>query len=233
LHIEPDFWGYAAQTGADPRTLQAAVRDASSTDCADLDDSIAGMVKCMITMARRYAPNAKVGLHASSWGTNIDVLQNRDPSFDVTREGTKLGNWLSAAGAGDGDFVGSDMCDRDADWYRLVGGKNVWFDATNTTLPNFHQAFAWSGAVASAVGRPIIWWQLPVGNSSLPNTTSAWKDNRVDYLFAHPDEVVSSGAVGMAFGAGQSDQTTPSSDGGNLAAKAASHRQLGGVAVCP
>ncbi len=232
VHIEPDFWGYCEQANADPHAEPAAVQAANKMDCATQENSIAGLGRCLIAMVRKYAPNARVGLHASAWGTNMDVLANTDPSFDVAGEAAKLGSWLTAAGAGDGDFVVADMSDRDAGYYQSQG-NDTWWDATNATLPNFHQAFAWAKAVAETVGKPIVWWQIPVGNMSLPNTSTMWKDNRVDYLFAHMDEVAAAHGAGLFFGAGAGGQTTPESDGGNLIAKVKAYESGGGQPACP
>jgi hypothetical protein len=112
-------------------------------------------------------------------------------------------------------------------------GRNGWLDATNQKLPDFAQAFAWARAVADRTGRPLVWWQIPVGNSGLPDHDGAWRDNRVEYFFAHPDQVAGSGAVAIAFGAGAGDQTTPESDGGYLAACAVALDAAGGQPLCP
>ena len=238
LHVEPDFWGYAQHAAIDAGTgahgLPAAVASANPSDCAGFEESIAGLGRCMIAMVRKYAPNARVGLHASGWGTKVDVLQNASASLDVAAEGAKLGRFLVECGADLGDFVVADMSDRDAGWYqRQVPPRNTWWDASNATLPDFHQAFAWAKSVSAAVGRPVLWWQIPVGNMSLPNAPGAWQDNRVDYLLSHPAEVAASGGFGLAFGAGASDQTTPSSDGGNLVGQVNAYAASGGAALCP
>jgi hypothetical protein len=186
-------------------------------------------------MTRKYAPNARVGLHASGWGTSMDVLMNTQAGFDVTGEAQKLAAFLVAAGAQDGDFLVADASDRDAGWYEYVkmdGGAHFW-DPTNAKLPNFHQAFAWAKAVSEAANLPVIWWQLPVGNPAQNNTCDHYQDNRVDYFFAHTDEVAAAHGLGFAFGAGASCNTTPESDGGNLIAKTQAYAQKGGQALCP
>jgi hypothetical protein len=227
LHIEPDFWGYAAQLNLDPHQLPAAVTKANPTDCATEEDSIAGMARCLIHMVRVYAPNAKVGLHASAWGTKIDVLGNTNPALDVAGEANKLGDFLTACGAGGSDFLAVESSDRDAGYYQSIG-RSTWWDATNATLPNFHQAFAWAKALAERVGKPVFWWQMPLGNGSLPNQPNQWKDNRVDYFFGHTGEVAAAHSAGMAFGAGAGDQTTPETDGGNFVAKVNAYYGAGG-----
>lgn len=214
VHVEPDFWGYAEQVNPDPHQIPAAVASAYA-GCAGFEDSIAGFGRCMIALARAHAPNARIGLHGSGWATKIDVLLNTQQSLDVAAEAQKLGAFLTDAGAADGDFVVVDASDRDAAWY-ATQGRDTWWDATNATLPNFHQAFTWAGALAESVGKPIVWWQVPVGNMSLPNTNQEWQDNRVDYFMTHMDEVAAAHGVAVLFGAGDGAQTTPETDGGNL-----------------
>ena len=218
LHIEPDFWGYVEQSGSDPHAIPAPVAGANPTDCLSFEGSVAGFGHCLISMVRKYAPNAKVGLHASGWGTTTNVLSNSDASLDVANEGNKLGKYLIALGAADGDFVAADMSDRDAGFYQQQG-LNTWWDATNATLPNFHQAFAWAKSVSDTISKPIVWWQIPVGNMSQNDTPTHYRDNRVDYLLTHLDEVVAANGAGLFFGAGEVQQTTPETDGGNLIAK--------------
>lgn len=231
LHLEPDFWGYVEQLNSDPHAVPAKVTAANATDCAGYENSAAGFAKCLIHMVRVYAPNAKVGLHASAWGTKMDVFGNSDAKLDVAGEAQKMAAFLTALGAKDGDFIVSDPSDRDAGYYESVGRK-TWWDASNATLPHFHQAFAWTKTLAEAMAMPVLYWQIPVGNMSQTNTTDHWKDNRVDYFFAHMDEVVAAHIVGLFFGAGMGGMTTPESDGGNLVAKTSAYRTAGGAKLC-
>jgi hypothetical protein len=95
------------------------------------------------------------------------------------------------------------------------------------------QAFSWAKGVGDTTGKPILWWQLPVGNMSQNNTTDHWKDNRVDYFMTHMDEVAAADGFGVAFGAGAGGQTTPSTDGGNLVSKVNAYSSAGGQSPCP
>lgn len=231
LHIEPDFWGYAQQVNDDPTKIPAAVASANPTDCGTLPNTIAGMGECLIAMSKKYAPKAKVSLHGSGWATKFDVLLNKDPNFDVTGHAAKLGKFLAQTGP-NADFVAVDAADRDAAWYESQG-QNRWWDATNATLPNFQQAFVWSKALAESAQRPVLWWQLPVGNMSLPNQNEKWKDNRVDYFMTHMNEVSAAHGLGAAFGSGAGGQTNPSTDGGNLVGKVKAYAAAGGQPACP
>jgi hypothetical protein len=214
VHIEPDFWGYAQQLNQNPAAIPAKVASAND-ECRAYENNVAGLGRCMIHLVRVHAPNARVGFHGSGWATGADVLSNTDPGLDVEGEARKLGSFLSALGAGDSDFVVIDASDRDAAWY-ATQGRDTWWDDTNKKLPNFSQAFRWSKALAESVKKPVLWWQVPVGNMQLSNQMNRWKDNRLDYFLDHPDQLVASHAAGVLFGAGDGNQTTPDTDNGHL-----------------
>lgn len=214
LHVEPDFWGFVRQVSADPGAVPAAVRAANPTDCAAQPNNAAGLAKCMIAMARKYAPNAKLGLHVSPW------------NYGVSGDGAAAGAFMLALGAGDGDFVVTDPSDRDAGYYESIGQNRWWTDSSAKAY------LAWSRTVAEVVGKPTLMWQIPLGNSAQNNTGNHWKDNRVEWLFAHLAEVSQAKIVGLLFGAGASGQTTPETDGGLLNARTVAYRAAGGTALC-
>jgi hypothetical protein len=235
IHIEPDFWGYAQQAAraasTDAHHLAAEVNTANATDCGSQENSIAGMGSCMIAMVRAYAPNAYVGLHASGWGSGYDVILNTDPTLSIGSQGVSTADFLLSCGAAQSDVIVADISDRDAGYYQSIG-RNTWLDATDAKLPNFTQTFTWSRFLANRSGKPVLWWQVPVGNMGLSNTTNAWKDNKVDYFFAHPDRVTANGAIGMAFGSGASGQTTPETDNDNLVGWASALKEAGSQQLC-
>ena len=242
LHIEPDFWGYVRQAG-DPTTL-AAVVGAVNPDCTALPSTIAGMGQCMIAMARKYAPNALVGLQASAW----NIAGNTDTSVDVTQDAAQVATLLAACGQSKADFVVVETSDRDAGYYQLVENRDTWWDPTDATLPSYAQDLTWIKALTEALGTPALYWQTPLGNAAQTNTANHYKDNRVDYFFGGSASQVESGSavtvsshwsalagahvIGVAFGAGAGDQTDPDTDGGNLATKTKAYSSSGGQLLC-
>jgi hypothetical protein len=230
VHVEPDFWGYAQQLNSDP--TQIPVQLSSFADCETQGPNLKGFVQCIIAMARKYSPNVRIGFHGSSFATGNDVSINTNPTLDVAGEGTKLAAFLKAAGADQADFVAVDASDRDSGYYASIGQPHAW-DATNATLPDFHQSFTWVQALAEGLSLPVIYWQVPVGNSAQNNTLNHWTDNRVDYFYAHPNELAAAHVAGMMFGAGASTQTFPEGDGGNLISKEKTYVTSGGQSVCP
>jgi hypothetical protein len=243
LHIEPDFWGYVRQAG-NPTTLPAAVSSVNSTDCSSLPSTIAGMGQCMISMVRKYAPNALVGLQASAWNS----AGNTSASTDVTVDAKAVATVLAACGQSKADFVVVETSDRDAGYYQVVKKQDTWWDPTDKALPDYAQDLMWIKALTEALGVPALYWQTPLGNSSGTNTNNSYKDNRVDYFFggsasqvesgaavtvpSHVSELAAAHVVGVAFGAGAGGPTTPDTDGGNLATKTKAYIASGGQSLC-
>ncbi len=233
LHLEPDLWGYAQHVAEEPSTLPAPVSKAAPAECGQLPDTVAGLSRCLIRMARVHAPNAKVGLHASFWATKVDVSINRDPALDVVAQAQQVGRYLLRLGAAESDFIAIGASDRDAGYYQHVRGQDRWWDPHNQRLPHFRQAFTWAKAVSETARLPNLWWQLPLGHSGLSDQPEGWRDNRVDYFLSHPEEVTSAHGFAIAFGAGMKGMTTPSTDGGNFLQRARRHLSSSRPPICP
>ena len=209
VHFEPDFWAYAEQQShEDPTSLKVAIK-ANAPDCQDVSDDLVGMGYCIVKLARMYAPKALIGFHASEWA-------NGDPNATAA--------FLKKVGADRTDVIFADLLDRDAGCFEAKVDPvcqrdgNFYWDETNTKSPNFHEYLGWSKAISAGVGRPIMWWQVPFGvPSSTPGGTAGhYRDNRVHYIFSHIQEFVAAGGLGVAFGTGAGNQTTPDTDGGQF-----------------
>jgi hypothetical protein len=187
----------------------------------------------MVAMSHKYAPHALVGLHASQWSTNQNVSLNTSATFDIAGEAKKTATFLATCGSS-ADLVIVETSDRDAGYYQTAMNKNTWWDATNATLPDFHQDFTWVKALTESMSKPALYWQTPLGNANQNNTANHYKDNRAAYFLSHMSELASAHAIGAAFGAGAGDQTTPESDGGYFVtqAKAFFSSAGGGQALC-
>ena len=111
VHVEPDLWGYAQQVDGDPTAIPVAVSAAGASECASLDDDLAGFARCLQAIAKAEAPNLLVGFHASGWATGIDALQNTDPNFDLAGDAQQTAAYLKALGADEADVVVVEMSD--------------------------------------------------------------------------------------------------------------------------
>ncbi|HTO96808.1 MAG TPA: hypothetical protein VMK66_07160 [Myxococcales bacterium] len=208
VHFEPDFWGFTQVTQGDPAKMAVHVK-ANAPDCAALPDDVTGMGKCLVKLARLYAPKAVVGFHASPWaaGNPADLAQ-----------------YLVKIGAGEGDLVVIDVLDRDAGCFEAHtdpgcqrgSASDKWYwDETNQTSPNFHEHLTWAKALSDGTGKPLLWWQMPLGvpSSQRGGTAGHYRDNRAHYLFTHTSEFVAAGGVGAVFGVGAGNQTDITTDG--------------------
>ena len=208
VNFEPDFWGYAQQKspGGDPTKLAASVTLAA--DCSSLSNDVVGLGHCLLTIARKYAPQAYVGFPPSAWGgTTLDSV--------VT--------FMKAVGAGEGDIVVMQTSDRDAGCYEAATesdcqrqGSGWYWDETNATHPNFQDHLATAKAYYDGLARPLVWWQTPMGvPSATPGgSPNHYRDNRVHYFLTHPSELAAVGGLGVVFGAGAANQATIETDNG-------------------
>lgn len=213
IDLEPDFWGYVRSLG-DPHQVAAQVSAANPTDCGSQENSAAGLSRCLMSMARKYAPNTAVGLHLTCWDWQTATQA-------CVRDYAKLG-------AQNADFLVTDVSDRDAGWYAQPahgGSDHFWTDQKAAATLKFYKT------MAESVGKPVVLWQIPVGNMAQNNTLNHYKDDKVDWFFAHMDQVANAHVAGLLFGPGQQEQTTAESDGGNLIRKAIAYHNAGGTAL--
>jgi len=213
IDLEPDFWGYVRSLG-DPHEVPAQVTGANPTDCGSHENSAAGLAQCLIAMTHKYAPNAAVGMHLTCW----DWPWGIQGCIDDYR----------ALGAPSADFLVADVSDRDAGWYALPanGGRNAfWTEQEAAASLGFYKA------MAEAMGRPMVLWQIPLGNMAQNNTLNHYQDDKVDWFFGNMDKVADAHVVALLFGAGHGEQTSVETDGGNLIRHTIAYRQSGGVAL--
>ncbi|MFF4113635.1 RICIN domain-containing protein [Streptomyces sp. NPDC001714] len=213
IDLEPDFWGYVRSLG-DPHQVPAQVSSANPKDCGSQENSATGLAQCLISMAHKYAPNTAVGMHLScfDWETNTQACVKSYESF----------------GAKNADFLATDVSDRDAGWYAQPahgGSDHFWTDQKAAAALQFYKT------MAESVGKPVVLWQIPVGNMAQNNTLNHYKDDKVDWFFAHMDQVANAHVAGLFFGPGQQEQTSVETDGGNLINKTIAYHNSGGTAL--
>jgi hypothetical protein len=74
---------------------------------------------------------------------------------------------------------------------------------------------------------------MPLGrpNADPGGAPNAYRDNRVQYFFEHPEEFRDAGGVGAVFGKGMTNQTTIKTDGGQFADALRNYRNRPAVAL--
>ncbi len=213
VSFEPDFWGYVQQqtAGGDPTARFAWVN--ITPECATLPNDVTGVGRCLVRIARQYAPRVAVGFPPSTFGdpvqANVEAFMNR-------------------IGAATADFVTMQTLDRDAGCFEAVPQPSYcqrvripyYWDESNQTSPNFREHFAAAQSFGRAIGNlPLVWWQTPMGQpaaSSLGGRSKRWRDNRVNYFLTHGSELVAAGGMAVVFSTGEPNQTDISSDDGQF-----------------
>lgn len=214
VHVEPDLWGYAQRHSELPSGTPMKV-GALVPECVDLPADVSGMARCVIRLSRQIAPKVVIGLSASSFGAFTNGYS--DP--------TRIGNYMKSIGADEGDITVVETLDRDAGCFEngsdpncKRAGKFYW-DESNVAHPNFHDHLAWAKTIRTTVGKPLLWWQMPLGvPAGTAGSAGRYRDNRVRYLFSHPSEFAAAGGIGAVFGTGAGNQTDAKTDGGQFKA---------------
>ncbi len=239
------YYQFVAVFGEKALAVPAAVKAGNPTACADFDDTVAGFGRSLVAMARKYAPQAVIGLQPSAWAVREALaLVTLPPTYNLEANADAVSQFLADCGADVSDLRVMEMSDRDAGFYAAQGQPNrLWLEteAEAAGKPSFERHLRWAERVSENLKKPILWWQVPFGNSGQPNTKvdlasaaarQGYTDNRVDWTFANLAKLTAVHSVGVAFGDGLPDQTHLSTDGSNFAAKLKAS-SAAPVKICP
>lgn len=208
VHVEPDLWGYLEQANA----VALASRFAQT----------------WIRLRDRIAPNAILAYHMSGWGTRHDIVYEDPPDATVERYAAQSAAWYRSLHARF-DISFEDFSDRDAGFYQQVrGNPRTWF-----TAADFHRHLLYAQTFVRLAGIRMVAWQIPLGNTSLPDTWGRYRDNRVQWLLggsrAHLQAYAKAGVVAFLFGGGADGTTSADSDGGLFRRLAARYYAAGSL----
>src|SRR6266516_113550 len=248
VHVEPDLWGYLEQraAGGSAATVPAKVKGSGYADVAGIDDTVQGLAGALLHLRDKYAPNVLLATHASSWASGVDIATNTWAAVNPAQEADKVAAFLNSAGVASNpwgstfDLVFNDVADHDAGWWELVNhdGGAHWWDRTNAKLPNVNQWLAWMTELHLRTGRPLIEWQVPVGNQYYltdNNTDGHYQDNRAEIFLANTSALQAAGIQAVLFGAGNAGSTTnmdTRSDGMTNNSAVATTDLAGGCSAC-
>ena len=222
VHVEPDLWGYLEQRAGtgDASSLTASVASSGLAEAAGLPNTVQGYAWALLKLRDMYAPNAILAIHASAWGSGIDIASSTDPTVNATSVADATAGFLNSAGitsnpyGGTWDLVFNDLDDHDAAWWEAQGSDSSsfthWWDPTNIKFPNFSRYLAWVAELHAKTSRPQVAWQVPLGNQyylTMNNTCGHYQDNVAPYFISHPNDLYNSGLIAVLFGAGNQCQT--------------------------
>ncbi|HEX6713647.1 MAG TPA: hypothetical protein VF066_09680 [Thermoleophilaceae bacterium] len=196
LHVEPDMWGYLEKARA-----------------AALARSFARRV---VRLRDRLARNVQLAYHLSEWGTNVDLsIQNPAPA-QTDALARRAADWYRRLRVRF-DLVFAEFSDRDSGFKEHIYGashRDAWW-----TADDFQRHVRFLRRVHARIKRPLVLWQIPLGNTALPDTWGRFKDNRPQWLLgkgsrAHRAAYGSAGVRALLFGGGADGTTSERTDGG-------------------
>jgi hypothetical protein len=231
VHVEPDLWGYVEQAAGDRApAVPAAVASSGLPELTGLPDDAAGFAQGIVRLRDRLAPNVVLAYHLSVWGTRHDIGLEDPPAAQVDALGSHAARFYRSLGAGF-DLAFTDVADRDAGFRQHVlgdGGRSWWHAA------DFARNVRFLGRFVRDAGVRVALWQLPLGNTHLPDTWGRYRDNRVQWLLgpggrAHLRTYARAGLVAVLFGGGADGTTSPRTDGGYFFARARAYYRAGAL----
>src|SRR4051794_2761755 len=206
VHVEPDLWGYLEQNGATALAADFAHR--------------------WLQLRDELAPNVLLAWHMSGWGTKHDIVLEDPPDTAVRTYASQSAAFYRSLHA-KFDISFEDFSDRDAGFYAIQqGDPKTWF-----TAADFHRHLLYAQTFVRLAGVRLAAWQIPLGNSKLPNTWGRFRDNRVEWLLgsirAHLQAYANAGVVAFLFGGGADGTTSARTDGGYFMQRAAAFARGG------
>jgi hypothetical protein len=157
-----------------------------------------------------------LGYQLSDWGTKVDLsIQNPSPA-QTDRLATKAAAFYRALRTRF-DLIFAEFSDRDSGFKERVEGMShadAWWTASD-----FARHVRWLGRIHRLTKRPIFLWQIPLGNTTLPDTWGRYRDNRPQWLLGagsagHRAAYARAGVRALLFGGGADGTTSERTDGG-------------------
>lgn len=208
VHVEPDLWGYLQQADAAGLARRFAQR--------------------WLRLRDELAPNVLLAWHLSGWGTRHDIVYEDPPDPTVRAYARRSAAFYRALHA-HFDLAFGEYSDRDAGFYeRRLGNPRTWF-----TAADFHRHLLFAQEFVRRAGVRLALWQIPLGNTRLPDTWGRYRDNRVEWLLggsrAHLQAYARAGVVAFLFGGGADGTTSVATDGGYFRSRASAYYRGGAM----
>jgi len=244
LHLEPDLFGFVEPHAAadDASNVPAAVASTGIAELRGIPNTAAGFAQAVLVLRRDHAPKVLVGYHVSIWGTGKDIHLSHPSASEVDTMAAHAAAFYRSLHA-NFDVTFMELADRDAGYAQHVNGQHgAWWSALDYSrdlrfLSDYHMR----------VARPIVIWQIPLGNTVSPivnNTPYHYRDNKVQWFLAagarpHLQAYAHAGLVALLFGAAQFQDTDAGEasgdghpdDGGYFDARARAYYKSGAIAL--
>jgi hypothetical protein len=196
LHVEPDMWGYLEQAGHTKLARAFAHH--------------------VVRLRNRFARKVALGYQLSVWGTKVDISISDPRRGEVDRLAAKAASFYKSLRTRF-NLVFSEFSDRDSGFKEHIYGqsrRDAWW-----TKADFARNVRFLARFHRRVHRPLVMWQIPLGNTGLPDTWGRFRDNRPQWLLgkgsrAHLKAYARAGVRALLFGGGADGTTSEKTDGG-------------------
>jgi hypothetical protein len=188
--------------------VPASVASSGFADAAGFPNTAQGFAWALLHMRDKYARNAILSLHASTWAVGNDIATSTSPDLNVAAMARSEARFLGSAGlmgnpagVSSFDLISSDVADFDS---AQPGGRS-WWDRYNKTFPNFARYLTFIGDISQFTRRRIVMWQVPMGNQyfeSMNDRSGHYQDNRAQYILNHVPSFAAAGIIAVLFGPG-------------------------------
>jgi hypothetical protein len=209
--VEPDLWGFlqnASNGTNNAASIPASVSSSGFADAAGFPNNAQGFAWALLHMRDKYARNAILALHASTWAAGVDIATYTGTSLDVAGVAQREAAFLNSAGivgnpsgVSSWDVISNDVADFDS---AQPGGRS-WWDRYNRTFPNFSRYLNFIGYLSQDTHRRVVMWQVPMGNQyfdTMNNSPGHYQDNRAEYILGNVRSFAAAGIVAVLFGPG-------------------------------
>jgi len=142
MHVEPDTWGFmmwafGIEGNGDATSVDVSVGSSGFEDVAAFEDDAGGFGKALLHLRDLYAPEARMGWHASNFRFNSQ------PEV-VTQFYSSMGEWDLLVGEGG-----------------HIPGSNDWWAPLEADAISAHMA--WHQDVTTSARLPLLSWQRQIG----------------------------------------------------------------------
>ncbi len=103
--VEPDLWGFIEQNAISrgshsAASVPASVASSGYADAQGYPNTAQGYAWALLHIRDKYAKNAVLALHSSSWGTGIDIASNTSASLNAASIGGTEAQFLNNVSSG-------------------------------------------------------------------------------------------------------------------------------------
>jgi hypothetical protein len=234
--VEPDVWGYVLQHAREHDTGPSRTQDDWSaiadnhfnapchindlgiswlSDTNEFKNKLSYLPGAIIKTLKQVDPGCFAGILMAFWAwkpasaTTLGLFQDTQNNIDITaREESKFLKALLGTTAFRGDFLGVEKNGTDLGCWKVMSPPSVYATTLNWNDQGNSRWIGFSKTLGVAVDLPLLGWQISIGHTGLSNIANEYEDTFFPYFFAHPQDYINAGFVGMMAGCANQDKGT-------------------------